>query len=239
MDKDALWSLSVGELKRLLSERGIDFRDCVEKGNLVDRLVNSPATVSPAVNLDQLTEGEIRRIHTYKRVSPSVAYIQTSIQRARDFSFQPTEESSGSGSGFLWDNLGHVVTNFHVVTSPGSPDGLVKVKLNGMPEARDALVVGMEPEKDIAVLKLKDISNLPPPIDVGTSNDLQVGQSVLAIGNPFGLDDTLTKGIISALGREFPGAGGRPIRDCIQTDASINPGNSGASWVVLLRSTCL
>merc|ERR1712157_408380 len=88
-------------------------------------------------------------------------------------------------------------------------------------------VVGIEPEKDLAVLRLRDRSNLPRPIDVGTSNDLQVGQSVLAIGNPFGLDDTLTTGVVSAVGRDGDGIGGRPIKGCIQTDAAINPGNSG------------
>lgn len=120
--------------------------------------------------------------------------------------------------------------------------GIVKVKLQGMASARDAVVVGMEPEKDIAVLKLKDTSNLPKPIDVGTSNDLQVGQSVLAIGNPFGLDDTLTKGIVSACGRDVPGVGGRPIRGCIQTDAAINPGNSGTCQsenMLLIVFVCL
>merc|ERR1712070_623540 len=103
----------------------------------------------------------------------------------------------------------------------------VKIKLNGMLEAREADVVGIEPEKDLAVLRLRDRSNLPRPIDVGTSNDLQVGQSVLAIGNPFGLDDTLTTGVVSAVGRDVDGIGGRPIKGCIQTDAAINPGNSG------------
>jgi len=103
----------------------------------------------------------------------------------------------------------------------------VKVKLAGLAEARDADVIGVEPEKDLAVLRLRDRRKLPPPIPVGTSNDLQVGQSVLAIGNPFGLDDTLTKGIVSALGRDVDGIGGRPIHNCIQTDAAINQGNSG------------
>lgn len=229
--KDDLSSLSVSELKRLLSERGVDFRDCLEKRDLVDRLQNSPAAsyVSPlSSNRDGLTSDENRLIQTFKQVSPSVAYIQTSIQRNQGFSFGlPTEVPAGTGSGFLWDQFGHVVTNYHVIAASGNNGGVVKVKLQGMAQARDAVVVGMEPEKDIAVLKLKDTSNLPSPIDVGTSNDLQVGQSVLAIGNPFGLDDTLTKGIVSACGRDVPGVGGRPIRGCIQTDAAINPGNSG------------
>jgi S1-C subfamily serine protease len=139
----------------------------------------------------------------------------------RGFKLQPVEVPQGSGSGFLWDNKGHVVTNYHVIVG-GNPRGnlprTVKVKLAGRAQASDADVVGVEPEKDLAVLKLRDsTSNLPRPIDVGTSNDLQVGQSVLAIGNPFGLDDTLTTGVVSALGRDVNGIGGRPIRNCIQT----------------------
>jgi S1-C subfamily serine protease len=220
-------ALSVSELKRLLTDRGVDIRDCLEKRDLIDRLKNSPAAVSPVTKTDSLTNDETRLIETFKRVSPSVAYIQTSVQQARGFSFQPTEVPAGTGSGFLWDSRGHVVTNYHVIAASGNQGGTVKVKLQGMAQARDAVVVGMEPEKDIAVLRLNDTSNLPKPIDVGTSNDLQVGQSVLAIGNPFGLDDTLTKGIVSACGRDVPGVGGRPIRGCIQTDAAINPGNSG------------
>jgi len=136
----------------------------------------------------------------------------------------------GTGSGFLWDSRGHVVTNYHVVSAgrrDGSLPSTVTVKLAGMAEALEADIVGVEPEKDLAVLRVKNRSRLPRPIDVGTSSDLQVGQSVLAIGNPFGLDDTLTTGIVSALGRDVQGIGGRPIHGCIQTDAAINPGNSG------------
>lgn len=105
------------------------------------------------------------------------------------------------------------------------------VKLANMAEALEAEIVGVEPEKDLAVLRIvqkgPNQNRLPSPIDVGTSNDLQVGQSVLAIGNPFGLDDTLTTGVVSALGRDVNGIGGRPIHGCVQTDAAINPGNSG------------
>merc|ERR1711959_360643 len=136
-----------------------------------------------------------------------------------------------------WDSRGHVVTNYHVV-SAGRRDGTlpstVTVKLAGMAEALEADIVGVEPEKDLAVLRVKNGSRLPRPIDVGTSSDLQVGQSVMAIGNPFGLDDTLTTGVVSALGRDVDGIGGRPIKGCVQTDAAINPGNSGGP---LLDST--
>lgn len=216
-ENDGLSSLSVSELKRLLSERGVDFRDCLEKRDLVERLQDSPrpvssSTTTPPHSTSSLSESENRLIQTFKRVSPSVAHIQTTLPQPRGFSFRPTEVPAGTGSGLLWDNRGHVVTNYHVIAA--ARGGVVKVKLQGMPNARDATVVGVEPDKDLAVLKLVDTSNLPSPIDVGTSMDLQVGQSVLAIGNPFGLDDTLTKGIVSALGRDING-----IRGCIQTDA--------------------
>jgi S1-C subfamily serine protease len=100
--------------------------------------------------------------------------------------------------------------------------GTVKVKLQGMAQSYDAIVIGIEPEKDIAVLKIPNSSNLPTAhiIDIGTSDDLQVGQSVLAIGNPFGLDNTLTTGVVSALGRDIQGFGGRKIKGCVQTDGT-------------------
>jgi S1-C subfamily serine protease len=227
-------ALSVTELKRLLSERGVDFRDCLEKRDLVERLQNSEASPNrqASVPLMGLSDQEQSLIGTFKRVSPSVANIKTTtlVPQQRGLQLRGLEVPSGSGSGFLWDDKGHVVTNYHVVAA-GRRDGnlpqTVKVKLAGMAETVDADIVGVEPEKDLAVLKLKTIKNLPRPIDVGTSNDLQVGQSVMAIGNPFGLDDTLTTGVVSALGRDVNGIGGRPIHGCIQTDAAINPGNSG------------
>mmetsp|Transcript_27917 Transcript_27917/g.39251 ORF Transcript_27917/g.39251 Transcript_27917/m.39251 type:complete len:494 (+) Transcript_27917:56-1537(+) len=232
---DTLGSLSVGELKRLLSERGVDFRDCLEKRDLVERLQKSDPQRTPLSSSlsSTLTPEEDRLIRTFKRVSPSVAYIQTTaiVQKQNFLSLKGMEVPAGTGSGFLWDSQGHVVTNYHVIAGRqggGVPKHKVKVKLQGMAEAMDAKVVGYEAEKDIAVLKLtSQRHNLPTPMDVGTSNDLQVGQSVMAIGNPFGLDDTLTTGVVSALGRDVDGVGGRPIKGCIQTDAAINPGNSG------------
>jgi S1-C subfamily serine protease len=246
-NSDGLDNMSVTELKRLLSDRGIDFRDCIEKGDLIQRLRQSQynnnwnnsnnsnnsygyrQSAGPPAGLQN---EELALINTFKRVSPSVANIKTTtvVPTQDGLRLRPMEVPVGTGSGFLWDEQGHVVTNFHVVSS-GRRDGrlpdTVKVKLAGLAEARDADVVGVEAEKDLAVLRLRDRRRLPQPIPIGTSNDLQVGQSVLAIGNPFGLDDTLTKGIVSALGRDVDGAGGRPIHGCIQTDASINQGNSG------------
>ena len=252
--KSALYSLSVTELKRLLTDRGIDFRDCFEKQDLVDRLQTSPPSSGQSRGLSDhlnssgsnhgLSDHERTLVHTFKRVSPAVANIKTSAvipQRNSVFGLNlgaDAEVPLGSGSGFLWDDKGHVVTNYHVISPPGTNnnDRLMKgktvmVKLANMAEALEAKIVGFEPEKDIAVLRIVHKGNkgikLPRPIDIGTSNDLQVGQSVLAIGNPFGLDDTLTTGIVSALGRDVKGIGGRPIHGCIQTDAAINPGNSG------------
>eukprot|EP01052_Picozoa_sp_SAG31_P013847 SAG31_NODE_844_length_11549_cov_2.985852_8_plen_356_part_00 len=136
------------------------------------------------------------------------------------------EVPAGTGSGFVWDAEGHVVTNFHVIKEAINK-GRAKVTLNRGVEAFDAKLVGADPEKDLAVLKVAAPASELSPIAVGSSADLLVGQSVVAIGNPFGLDHTLTTGVVSALGREVMGVGGRPITGCIQTDASINPGNSG------------
>jgi S1-C subfamily serine protease len=230
-NRSGLNSLSVTELKRLLNERNIDFRDCLEKRDLIERLESSgPISQQTLESFTKLTSEETRLIETFKRVSPAVAYISTSnsavgANNPRGLSLRSDQVPLGAGSGFLWDNHGHVVTNCHVVTA-GQRGGVlpstVKVKLQGSSESYDATVVGIEPEKDIAVLKLPK-RNLPRPLDVGISNDLQVGQHVLAIGNPFGLDNTLTTGVISALGRDMNGFGGRIIKGCIQTDGECFP----------------
>jgi len=230
--------LSVTELKRLLSERGVDFRDCIEKRDLVERLEQSnyfsSSSRKPLQPLEPFTQEETRLMQTFKRVAPSVAFITTTVSRSPQmFSLQNDRVPAGTGSGFLWDDQGHVVTNAHVVMAAGRTiPSTVKVKLQGLPNSYDATVVGVEPEKDLAVLKIPvaaatATNKLPRPLDVGTSNDLQVGQRVLAIGNPFGLDNTLTTGVVSALGRDIQGFGGRKIRGCVQTDAAINAGNSG------------
>jgi S1-C subfamily serine protease len=233
-DDDSLSSLSVTELKRILTDRQIDFRDCLEKRDLIERILTSPhgATTTTATNNsnnNNLSFEENRVVNTFTRASPSVAYIQTVNVRSggrRGFELKGTEVPVGAGSGFLWDDKGHIVTNYHVIASAlksNSPS--IKVKLQGM-SAQPAQVVGYEPEKDLAVLKISS-RHLPPPIVVGSSHDLQVGQNVLAIGSPFGLDYTLTTGVVSALGRDVDGIGGRLIKGCIQSDAAINPGNSG------------
>ncbi len=169
-----------------------------------------------------LTEDERNTIEVVRGTKNSVVFI-TNLQHARDFFFTSDElVPRGSGSGFVWDDRGHIVTNFHVI------DEGVKYMVS-LPDQRqvEAALVGRDASKDIAVLRLeKPVPGLAP-VRVGSSRDLQVGQKVIAVGNPFGFDHTVTRGIVSALGRAITGAGGLTIRDMIQTDASINPGNSG------------
>jgi S1-C subfamily serine protease len=179
---------------------------------------NRPAPV----RRPELAEEERATIGLFQRASPSVVYI-TSLAVQRDFfNMNAQEVPQGSGSGFIWDRQGHVVTNFHVIQGASG----AQVTLSDQ-STYDAELVGYAAEKDLAVLRIKAPAGKLQPLPIGESDDLQVGQSVFAIGNPFGLDQTLTTGIVSALGREIQSVAGVPIRDVIQTDAAINPGNSG------------
>ena len=178
-----------------------------------------PRTIAPR---GDLAEDERSTIELFQRVSPSVVYITNLAVQRSPFSFNATAIPQGTGSGFLWDDQGYVVTNFHVVQNAEA----VAVTLADQ-STWDARPVGVEPDKDLAVLKIDAPANLLRPIEVGTSGDLQVGQKVFAIGNPFGFDQTLTTGVISGLGREIESVTRRPIQGVIQTDAAINPGNSG------------
>jgi S1-C subfamily serine protease len=161
-------------------------------------------------------------IEIFEKVSPSVTYITNKRFQRDFFSFNITEIPQGTGSGFLWDDKGHIVTNFHVIYQADE----VEVR---MPDGKsyDADLVGADPDHDLAVLRINALNLNIPPIMIGSSKDLRVGQKVLAIGNPFGLDSTLTTGVISALGRTIQSMTKRYIHDVIQTDAAINPGNSG------------
>ncbi|MFK7809581.1 MAG: S1C family serine protease, partial [Saprospiraceae bacterium] len=170
----------------------------------------------------KLNSSEIATIALFEEATPSVAFITTSSMRRDYWSRNVTEIPRGSGSGFTWDKEGHIVTNYHVVK--GADRAQVTLADQSTWEAK---LIGFEASKDLAILKIEAPRNQLIPIPRGRSNDLMVGQSVLAIGNPFGLDQTLTTGIISALGREIESVSGVPIRDVIQTDAAINPGNSG------------
>ena len=184
----------------------------------------SPWTNTVARTVDQrgpLSEAERANIELFERVSPSVVQVA-----ARAAAGNPLDEDEGagaaSGTGFVWDNNGHVVTNNHVVQNGTE----VAVKF-ASGEVAQAEVIGVAPNYDLAVLRIRNSRQLPPPVALGSSSDLKVGQLAFAIGNPFGLDQSLTSGIISALKRRLPTSSGREIANVIQTDTAINPGNSG------------
>ena len=169
-----------------------------------------------------LNDSELATIKLFEESTPSVAYITTSNVRKDFWSQNVTEIPRGTGSGFVWDEDGHVITNFHVIQGADRAQVTLADQTTWA-----AILVGYAPEKDLAVLKIDAPDNLLRPIPIGSSDDLLVGQSVYAIGNPFGFDQTLTTGVISALGREINGVDGSIIKDAVQTDAAINPGNSG------------
>jgi len=220
-------------------------------GGLSAALASASASVGGRGSSGGLSVSDLRRqeetvIELFERTSPSVAYINTFLERRDPFSRDAMETRLGTGSGILWDRQGHVVTNFHVIRNSEAAE-ITLTAPGGEKATYPAVLVGFDPDKDVAVLKI-DLqtlaasravasSNAPPPlvpIALGNSSSLRVGQSVLAIGNPFGLDHTLTVGVVSGLGREVRAPSGRPIMNVIQTDASINPGNSGG---VLLDSS--
>ena len=169
-----------------------------------------------------LAEDEKSTIELFENSRDSVVFI-TTRQRVMDaWTRNIFSVPSGTGSGFIWDDLGHIITNLHVIK--GASEAIVRLA-----DGRDykASLVGASPAHDIAVLKIGIGFQRPAPVPLGSSHDLTVGQKVFAIGNPFGLDWTLTTGIVSALDRSLPGSDGRTIDNLIQTDAAINPGNSG------------
>ena len=169
-----------------------------------------------------LLPDERNTVEVFEAAAPSVVFITTTTRQMNWFSMEATEIPQGSGSGFIWDSDGAIVTNYHVVASGGN----LSVTLSDGSNFK-ASVVGSEPGKDIAVLRINAPKSKLKPVTVGSSEKLIVGQKVLAIGNPFGLDQTLTVGIVSALGRQIRSPSDRTISDVIQTDAAINPGNSG------------
>ena len=181
-----------------------------------------PAANRPAEPLpEELGEDERRGIEVYRRTSPSVVHIKTKTLQ-RTLFWELYEVPQGSGSGFFWDEEGHVVTNFHVVE--GANSFTVTLADNSDWPAE---LIGVAPEKDLAVLRIEAPRDRIVPLPLGRSDHLLVGQKVLAVGNPFGLDQTLTVGVVSALERELRSPAGRAIHDVVQTDAAINPGNSG------------
>jgi len=185
----------------------------------VGRTEASPRTATPR---GPLAADELANIDVFRRAGPSVVHI-TNIALQRDmFSMNVQQVPRGSGTGFVWDDQGHIVTNFHVVQGANA----LRVTLADQ-SSYNAKKVGEFPDRDLAVLRIEAPKDKLPPLALGTSRDLVVGQRVYAIGNPFGLDQTLTTGIVSALNREIESFNERTIRGVIQTDAAINPGNSG------------
>ncbi|MBK7538303.1 MAG: trypsin-like peptidase domain-containing protein [Myxococcales bacterium] len=176
----------------------------------------------PVVINDKLGADEQATIEVFRRTATSVVHITSIVARRDRMSLDVTEIPQGTGSGFVWDTAGHVVTNAHVIA--GADRAQVTLD-DGTTYA--AKVVGQEVNKDLAVLKIDAPPSKLRAIAVGRSANLQVGQKVLAIGNPFGLDHSLTSGVISGVEREIKSTSGRTIFGVIQTDASINPGNSG------------
>jgi len=178
-----------------------------------------PREVTPRGDLQA---DELAVIELFERANESVTFITSIAQRRDFFGFNVFEVPAGTGSGFIWDKEGHVVTNFHVIRGSSA----VEVTLADHTTWK-AELVGADPSKDLAVLRITPDSGELQPIAIGCSSDLLVGQTVYAIGNPFGLDYTLTTGVVSALGRTIPSFNDRTIDGVIQTDAAINPGNSG------------
>jgi S1-C subfamily serine protease len=178
-----------------------------------------PRTVDPA---GKLSEAEQATIALFKSASPAVVHVSNVTEQRSSLSLTPQQVERGLGSGFVWDEDGRIVTNYHVVE--GASLARVTFQDGSSYETRE---IWTYPDKDIAVLHVSAPKEKLVKIPIGTSHDLQVGQFAYAIGNPYGLDQTLTTGVISALGREITSASNRPIRGVIQTSAPINPGNSG------------
>ena len=177
----------------------------------------------PIMARGNLAEHEKSIIELFRQAAPSVVFITTTrLYKPSPFSLNLAEMPRGTGSGIVWDDEGHIVTNYHVIQ--GAHRALVNFGENEQVEAR---LVGDAPDKDLAVLQIDASGAGLVPIPLGSSHDLEVGQTVLAIGNPFGFDHTLTTGVISGLDREIEAMNGRVIHGVIQTDAAINPGNSG------------
>jgi len=201
-----------------------------QKNDTSQRSLNVPATSSslevksrPVSEPEgSLGTDELATISIFKESSQSVVYI-TSLAEGYDFyTLRPLEIPQGTGSGFIWDTDGHIVTNYHVIAGASK----ISVTCNDQ-STYPARPIDADPDNDIAILKIDAPVEKLVPLKIGVSGNLQVGQKVLAIGNPFGLDSTLTVGVISALGRSIRSKTNEEIHNVIQTDAAINPGNSG------------
>jgi len=185
-------------------------------------LLDPKAVSRPVEARGDLAADEQNTIEIFRSSAPSVVYITSIAVRRNLFNLNVYEIPQGTGSGFIWDKQGRVVTNFHVISDASR----LEVTLADQSSWK-AVLVGAAPDRDLAVLQISAPANKLQPLKIGESTNLLVGQKVFAIGNPFGLDQTLTTGVVSALGREITAVTGRTIHDVIQTDAAINPGNSG------------
>lgn len=190
---------------------------------ITDDNVNLPAIEEADVDDAIYTSEELATINLFEEAAPSVVFITTTTVQRDFWSMRAMEIPQGTGTGFFWDKQGHIVTNYHVIQNARR----IHVTLADQ-SSYEATYVGGAPEKDLAVLKLVDVERSKiKPIKRTKRTELRVGQNTYAIGNPFGLDQTLTTGIVSALGREIESVTKIPIKNVIQTDAAINPGNSG------------
>lgn len=179
-----------------------------------------PRPITPRGDLGQ---DEQTTIDIYNHSRESVVHITSQVLRSDRWSMDVLKIPAGTGTGFVWDERGFIVTNYHVIKGAQN----VEVTMAGEKNPYTARVVGIFPDSDLAVLQIASPGRKFTPLPIGASNDLKVGQKVFAIGNPFGLDQTLTTGIISALDRSLQGEDGTILSNLIQTDAAINPGNSG------------
>jgi S1-C subfamily serine protease len=188
----------------------------------VSRPVAPPPTDYAIAKNPYLTPEEVTNIRVYQLANQGVVNIVTRTVSYDRFFMLPTP-GEGAGSGIVLDQRGHILTNFHVVEDASK----IAVTLPGGKDAYDGELVGVDPDNDIAVLRISAPPEELHPVTLGTSDNLQVGQRVYTLGNPFGLEGTLTTGIISNLNRTIPSRTGREMKSIIQTDAAMNPGNSG------------
>lgn len=178
--------------------------------------------VAQSVGPTELSPEEQATIAVFERATRSVVFIANTAMQRDPWSFNLFEVPQGSGTGFVWSRQGHIVTNYHVIYGADA----ITVTLADRTDYK-AKVIGADPDHDLAVLQVQAPESALQPVSIGNSQSLRVGQKVLAIGNPFGLDHTLTTGVVSALGRTIKSMSNRTIEGVIQTDAAINPGNSG------------
>jgi S1-C subfamily serine protease len=225
-------SWSTGRLNAIIgktvsTEGNLKTENNADENNISGEQSSNPYSESGNVkSLNFIYEYEKGVEYLFSISSPSVVYITTTSYKQDYWSRDVYEVPSGTGSGFIWDTEGHIITNFHVINGADKAEVTLSDRTS-----YPADLVGYSKEKDLAVLKIKAPQKKLKPIKTGKSTNLRVGQFVLAIGNPFGLDYTLTTGVISALDREIQSQSGIPIRDIIQTDAAINPGNSGGPLI--------